>query len=114
MYYELQGGIESDVRLDPQSLNLDSSGNFVQVKVENFPENPEYTPLDVDGTSVEVENIGVDLKYGTWNNNRWIGKVDRLLVEDAIGTAGEEIEVDVSGQLMDGTPFAGTALIKAL
>lgn len=114
MYYDLAGGIETDVRLEPQSLNLDSNGNYVQVKVEGFPENPEYTPMEVDGTSVEVEGIGVDLKYGTLNNNRWIGKVDRLLVEDAIGLSGEEVEVSISGSLNDGTLFAGDAVIKAL
>jgi hypothetical protein len=114
MYYELQGGIESDVRMEPQSLNLDSNGNYVQVKVEGFPENPEYTPLDVDGTTVEVEGIGVDVKYGTWNNNRWIGKCDRLMVEDAIGGPGDEVEVEVRGELMDGTPFSGKAVIKAI
>ncbi len=106
-------GIETDVRLEPQSLNLDSMGNYVGVKVENFPENPEYSPMDVDGTSVEVAGVGVDLKYGTWNNNRWIGKADRLLVEDSIGAPGAEVEVEVSGQLNDGTPFLGTAIIKA-
>jgi hypothetical protein len=114
MYYDLTAGIETDVRLEPQSLNLDSMGNYVQVKVESFPENPEYSPMDVDGTSVEVEGIGCDLKYGTWNNNRWIGKVDRLLLEDAIGAPGAEVEVGVGGQLNDATPFTGDAIIKAL
>jgi hypothetical protein len=114
MYYELAGGIETDVRLEPQSLNLDSNGNFVNVKVEGFPENPEYTPMEVDGTSVEVEGIDVNLKYGTWNNNRWIGKCDRLMVEDAIGAPGDEVEVEVRGELIDGTPFNGDAIIKAI
>ncbi len=109
-----EAGMPADVRLTPQSLNLDSMGNWVTVKVEGFPENPEYTPMDVDGTSVEVVGVGVDLKYGTWNNNRFIGKADRLLVEDAIGAPGAEVEVDVSGKLNDGTGFLGTAIIKAL
>jgi hypothetical protein len=112
--WEGEGGIPADVRLEPQSLNLDSNGNYVQVKVEGFPENPEYTPMDVDGTSVAVGGVGVDLKYGTWNDNRWIGKADRLLVEDSIGAPGNEVEVDVSGSLNDGTNFMGAAIIKAL
>ncbi len=114
MYYDLSAGIETDVRLEPQSLNLGSMGNYVGVKVESFPENPEYSPMDVDGTSVEVEGIGCELKYGTYNNNRWIGKVDRLLLEDAIGTPGQEVEVGVSGKLNDATPFTGDAIIKAI
>jgi hypothetical protein len=108
------GGIPAEVVLEPQSLNLDSMGNFVNVKVEGFPDNPEYTPMDVDKTSVAVGGVGVDLKYGTWNNNRWIGKADRLLVEDAIGAPGDEVEVNVNGRLNDGVGFAGNAKIKAL
>jgi hypothetical protein len=106
-------GIPADVRLEPQSLNLDSMGNFVQVKVEGFPDNPEYSPMDVDGTSVAVEGVGVDLKYGTWNNNRFISKADRLMVEDAIGSPGDEVEVGVNGKLNDGKAFIGKAIIKA-
>lgn len=106
-------GIPADVRLEPQSLNLDSMGNYVQVKVEGFPDNPNYSPMEVDGTSVAVSGVGVDLKYGTWNNNRFIGKADRLLVEDAIGAPGNEVEVDVNGKLADGTKFIGKAIIKA-
>jgi hypothetical protein len=107
-------GIPADVRMEPQSLNLDSNGNYVQVKVEGFPENPEYTPLDVDGPTVTVSGVDVDLKYGTYNDNRWIGKADRLLVEDSIGTPGESVEVEVRGSLLDGTGFNGVAEIKAL
>jgi hypothetical protein len=107
-------GIPADVRLEPQSLNLDSNGNYVQFKVEGFPENPEYGPMDVDVSSVIVGGVGADLKYGTMNDNHAIGKCDRLLVEDAIGTPGDEVEVDVSGKLNDGTAFVGTAVIKAL
>jgi len=107
-------GIPANVRLEPQSLNLDSNGNFVQVKVEGFPDNPEYSPLDVDGMTVVVGGVGVDLKYGTWNDNRWIGKADRLLVEDSIGAPGEDVEVLVQGNLNDGTSFFGMATIKAL
>jgi hypothetical protein len=107
-------GIPADVILEPQSLNLDSNGNYIQFKVERFPENPEYGPTDVDISSVIVGGVGSDLKYGTVNDNHAIGKCDRLLVEDAIGTPGDEIEVDVSGKLNDGTAFVGNAVIKAL
>jgi hypothetical protein len=106
--------IPATTRLEPQSLNLDSNGNWVNVKVEAFPENPEYSPLDVDGSTVAVAGTGCDLKYGTWNENRWIGKCDRLAVEDAIGAPGDEVEVTVTGQVSDGTAFISTAVIKAV
>jgi hypothetical protein len=107
-------GIPADVRLEPQSLNLDSNGNYVQVKIESFPDNPEYSPMDVDGPTVMVSGVNVDLKYETINDNRWIGKADRLLVEDSIGSPGEVVEVEVQGNLLDGTGFMGAAEIKAL
>jgi hypothetical protein len=106
--------IDATCRMEPQSLNLDSNGNWVSFKVEGFPENPEYDPNDVDPTSCQVGGIDADLKFGTHNNNHYIGKADRLLVEDAIGAPGEEVEVDVTGSLYDGTNFIGTAVIKAI
>lgn len=113
--YELcELGIPADVRMEPQSLNLDSNGNFVQFKVESFPDNPEYTALDVDGTTCKVLGVDADLKYGTWNSNKYIGKADRLLVEDAIGAPAQETEVQIAGKLNDGTAFKGTAIIKTV
>jgi hypothetical protein len=107
-------GIEATCIMDPQSLNLDSNGNWISFKVEGFPENPEYSPNDVDPATCSVGGIDADLKFGTHNNNHFIGKADRLLVEDAIGAPGEEVEVDVGGSLYDGTNFMGTATIKAI
>lgn len=111
--FDIGGGIPADVKMEPQSLNLESMGNWVNFKVENFPDNPEYSPLDVDPSQCAVGGVGADLKFATFNNNRYIGKADRLLVEDAIGTPGAEVEVPVTGQLNDGTGFLGNAVIKA-
>jgi hypothetical protein len=107
-------GIEATCVMEPKSLNLDSNGNWVSFKVEGFPENPEYSPNDVDPTSCAVGGVDADLKFGTHNNNHYIGKADRLMVEDAIGAPGEEVEVDISGSLNDGTSFMGVAIIKAI
>lgn len=95
------------VRHEPQSLNLDSNGNWVQFKVEGFPDNPEYTPDDVDGTTCGVNGVNADLKFGTYNDNKYIGKADRLMVEDTCGAPDQETEMEISGQLNDGTPFKG-------
>jgi hypothetical protein len=112
--FSAAAAIPTDVRMEPQSLNLDSMGNWVGFKVENFPENPEYSPLDVDPNTCAVGGVGADLKFGTFNSNRYIGKADRLMVEDAIGAPGAEVEVEIAGNLMDGTAFKGVATIKAL
>jgi hypothetical protein len=106
--------IEATVTMEPKSLNLDSNGNWVSFKVDSFPENPEFGPLDVDPTSCAVEGVNADLKFGTSNNNHYIGKADRLMVEDAIGAPGEEVEVQISGKLTTGKSFKGIALVKAI
>jgi hypothetical protein len=107
-------GIPTDVDLEPKSLNLESNGNYVQFKIYGFPENPEYTHYDIDTTTVKVQNVDADLKFGTINSNKYIGKCDRLLVEDAIGAPSQEMEVKITGELNDGTAFAGKAIIKAI
>ena len=89
-------------------------GNWVNVKVEGFPDNPEYSPLDVDGDTVKVEGVDADLRFGTWDDDRYIAKADRLAVEDAIGTPGEEVELTITGNLVDGTAFEGIAIIKVI
>jgi hypothetical protein len=104
-------GIPAEFRMEPQSLNLESNGNYMNVKVEGFPENPEYSPMDVAHGTLEVEGIGCELKYGTWNDNRYITKVDRLLIEDAIGIPGDDTELKITGYLADGTYFKGIAII---
>jgi hypothetical protein len=110
---KFSSGIPAIVSMEPNSLNLDSNGNWVSFKVDSFPENPEYGPLDVDPTSCAIGGVGADLKFGTANNNHFIGKADRLMVEDAIGAPGEDVEVEISGKAA-GKSFKGSAIIKAI
>jgi hypothetical protein len=107
-------GIPANVKVEPQSLNRFSKGNLVNVKVSGFPENPEYNAYDVDGQTVTIQGISVDVKFGTYNLNKFIGKADRLLVEDAIGAPGDETEVTIEGKLSDGTSFSGISIIKTM
>lgn len=107
-------GIAADARMEPQTLNLDSMGSYVSIKVQGFPDNPEYSPNDIDGTTVIAHGISADLKFGTYKNNGFNGKADRLLIEDAIGSPGIEVEIAVSGKLSDGTSFMGLAVINAI
>lgn len=107
-------GIPATVKVEPQSLNHVSKGNWVNVKVSGFPENPEYNAYDIDGQTVTIQGISVDVKFGTYNENKFIGKADRLLVEDAIGAPGDETEVTITGKLSDGTSFTGISIIKTI
>jgi len=108
-------GIAATVEMNPHSLNLESLGNWVSFKVHEFPDNPEYTGADVDPTTCVVSGVNADLKFGTADSDgKFHGKADRLLVEDAIGAPGEEVEVEIKGKLTDGTSFAGTFMVKAI
>jgi hypothetical protein len=117
-YYDIMtmkfaSAIPANVDMEPNSLNLESNGNWVSFKVYEFPDNPELTPYDVEADTCSVAGAGADLKFGTYNNNKFIGKADRLMVQDAIGGPGDEVEVDIKGKA-DGTSFRGTAIIKAI
>ena len=103
-----------EITIEPRTLNLDSKGNSVNIKIEGFTDNPNYSPLDIDTSTVKIENIECNLKYGTYNKDKYITKADRLALEDAIGAPGESIELEVSGYFYDGTPFKGTDTIKAV
>lgn len=109
----VHAGIPATAEVEPKSLNLESMGNWMSFRITGFPDNPEYTPLDVDGTTCGVHGVGAELKFGTWNNNKYIGKADRLLIEDAIGAPGDEVELEVRGNLNDGTSLKGIATIRA-
>jgi hypothetical protein len=108
------GSIVADVEFNPQALNLESNGNWIQFKVYGFPENPEYAHTDVDPTTCYVLGVGADLKFATYSDDAYIGKADRLLVEDAIGSPGAAVEIEVGGSLKDGTDFIGLTTIKAI
>jgi hypothetical protein len=101
-------GIPADVRIEPQSVNPDRQGNYMNVKVENFPENPEYGPCDIDGSTCKVSGIDCEVKWGTCNANRWIGKVDSELVCDLIPGPGDTCEFTVTGKIVGGPAFKGT------
>jgi hypothetical protein len=101
------------VEFSPNTLNLDSMGNYVTVKVESFPDDP-YTPWDIVGSTVTVEGVGAELKFGTYNDNRYIGKSDRLLLEDAIGAPGDQVELAIAGRLFNRIAFEGYINIRAL
>lgn len=104
-------GIPADINIEPQTLNLGSQGNYINIKVENFPDNPEYTPNDVDPATVTISGMPTIEKFGTSNDNRFIIKADRLTLEDSIGLAGD-IELEIKGGLYDGTIFKGTVTIR--
>ncbi len=107
-------GIPAIVDVDPDTLNLDSMGNWVTLRVLDFPENPEYEPSQViDGTVILID-IGSDLNGPSGPEDEYyMCKVDRLALEDAIGAPGDSIELVAKGDVAD-TSFEGTCTIRAI
>ncbi|MCK5559082.1 MAG: hypothetical protein KAJ51_00750 [Thermoplasmata archaeon] len=107
-------GILATVDVDPDTLNLDSMGNWVTLRVLDFPENPEYEPSQVIDGTVILDNIGSDANGPSGPEDEYyMCKVDRLALEDAIGAPGDSIELEAEGDVAD-TSFKGTCEIRAI
>ncbi len=98
-------GIWAEVEIKPETLNLKSKGVFTA-----FIDLPEgYDEEDIDISTVECE--GADAVSGVIaNDDKLIVKFDR---KDLVGvSAGNAVELIVTGQLLDGTVFSGSDTIK--
>ncbi len=113
--FELGSGILATVSVEPETLNLKSEGNWVTVKVQDFPEDPDIKVSQVIDGSVSLENIGAELTPSNNGNSdgQYMCKVDRLVLEDSIGGPSDEVELAVSGEVAD-TSFMGTCTIRAI
>lgn len=106
--------IDAIVDLKPETLNLGSMGNWVTVKVQDFPNNPEYDVSQVIEGTVMLEHINAEAKpTGGGDDGQYMCKVDRLAVEDFIGGPNEEAELTITGDVAT-TSFMGTCTIRAI
>ncbi len=113
--FELGSGILATVDVEPETLNLNSMGNWVTVKVQDFPDDPDIKVSQVIDGSVRLENIGAELTPSNNGNSdgQYMCKVDRVALEDLIGGPDEEVELAVAGDVED-TSFMGTCTIRAI
>jgi len=93
--------------IKPETLNLESKGVFTA-----FIELPEgYGEEDIDIGTVECEGAPA-LKATMANNGKLIVKFDR---ENLVGVLpGDAVELTVTGELTDGTPFGVSDTIKVI
>ena len=96
-----------DIDITPDTLNLKSKGLFTA-----FVELPEgYDEEDVDIGTVECEGAPA-VKAMMADDNRLIVKFNS---EDLVGvSAGDDVELIVTGQLLDGTIFVGSDTIRVI
>jgi len=113
-WYVYEGdSLEAAVQVKPSNLHFNSNAKYLNVRITDFPDDPDKSPVDIDGSTVTVEGFGTIVKFDKNVDSKYMGKVDRQIIMDAIGTPGDQIELSVSGKLNDGTGFFGTCYVKA-
>ena len=109
--------IEALIDIDPDTLNLQSHGNWITAYIE-LPEGYDVNDIDISTILLE-DTILAELEPTEVGDNDNDGiadlmvKFDRSAVE-AILEPAEEVELTVTGELNDGTAFEGSDIIQVI
>lgn len=102
--------VVASIDLKPDTLNLKSKGKWITCYIE-LPE--DYDVEDIDMSTIEL-SYGEGSVLAAWGNIQddvLMVKFDRSDVQDMLDP-GDDIEIMVSGELIDSTPFEGTDTIR--
>lgn len=98
--------IEAMVTIKPETLNLDSKGEFTAFIW--LPENYDITDININ--TLECENASA--VKGMVDDDKYIAKFS---VEDLVGVEpGDAVTLTVTGELYDGTPLKGGDVIRVI
>ena len=112
--------ITATVDINPETLNLNSSGILITVYIE-LP-----GTLNVEDINVTTVQLGaVQAAWGNVEGNKLMVKFDRQTVIDYIWAQlyhmeipltkeGVEVELTIKGELTDGTQFMGSDKIRVI
>lgn len=105
--------IPATINIDPDTLNLKSAGKGITCYIK-LPEG--YDVKDINVSSIELSYGGFEVggEYGEFDPNELMVKFDRSAVQDLIGSPGDAVELTVTGELNDGTPFKGSDTIRVI
>ena len=99
------------MKFTPQSLNLKSKGRWITCHL-TLPAG--YTGGDVVVSSLLLQGaVPVDKVAGSKSPDKLVLKFDRMAVQ-ALLSAGEAVEITLTGQLDDGTEIKATDTIKVI
>lgn len=109
--------IEAYIDIDPDTLNLNSQGKWITCYIE--------LPGDYDVDDIDVSTIKLNDQVPAESHPTGIGdedddgvpdlmvKFDRSAVQQIL-QAGDEVEITVTGELNDETPFEGSDTIRVI
>ncbi|MEW5871039.1 MAG: hypothetical protein AB1894_17325 [Chloroflexota bacterium] len=107
-----------DVNIDPDTLNLKSSGGWVTAYIEVYG---DYNVTDINLSTLFLEGSlpisDYPFEIGDYDNNGiadLMVKFDRqVLIEYLAGTIGD-VSLSITGTFSDGTPFEGSDAIAVI
>jgi len=103
--------IPAEVEFHPETLNRKSQGKWVTVYID-LPD--EYNEEDIDLSTIKLNGVVPAEESPTGiDDGILMVKFDRQAFI-ATHDVGESIEITVTGELFDGTPFEGSDDIRAL
>lgn len=109
--------IEATVNIDPDTLNLNSKGKWITCYIEL---SEDYDVEDIDVSTVKLNDQVPAESHptgiGDYDNDGipdLMVKFDRSAVQEIL-QAGDEVEITVTGELTDGTPFEGSDTIRVI
>jgi hypothetical protein len=117
--FEHQGvmAIKATIDIDPDTLNLKNKGNWITAYIE-LPAG--YNVADINVSTLLLNNlVPAELKpssFGDEDNDGIVdlmAKFDRATVEGLLEVS-ENVEITVSGSLINGTQFVGIDIIRVI
>jgi len=112
--YEYLPPVQAEVKLAPDTLNLQSRGKWIGCRIQ-LPE--DYNVADIDPNSVFLEDeIAADADRVVLEEQAAMVKFSRSAVQEMLADleTPAEVELLVSGELADGTFFEGTDTIRVI
>jgi hypothetical protein len=114
---EVEEAVEAAIKIAPRKLNIESNGKWIKCKISP-PEGYSIQDIDLNAILALEEWITPFSSKVKAKRNVLVVRFDRLAVQDFIKGMDLEypaqVELNVTGRLIDGTPFEGSDTIKVI